>query len=208
MTILHGHPLDLAEALARRPIWRVGDLIDSGISRKELRSAAGRGSIERISHGVVGTPEAALHPRLEDILACLATGGVICCRTAGMRHGLTDDMPAGTEILVPHGQGRRRASEPFVLYQTRDEAAFTVGVDSEEIAGVTVRMTDKPRTVVDLVRGPVRQHAAAAVHAYLAEGGTGDELDKVASHFGRPAQEQISLLVEGTLQGMSRSYGS
>jgi hypothetical protein len=81
-------------------------------------------------------------------------------------------------------------------------------VDTETILGVDVRMTDKPRTVIDLVRGPVRQHAVAAVHAYLAQGGSGDDLDKVAKHFGQTVQDEVSLLIEGTLQGMSRAYGA
>lgn len=198
----------VAAIVDRKPIWQLADLVDAGLSLRQIRYLQQSDRLVKLAQGVFGTPEADLDPNVQYAVACLSTGGILCCRTAGFRHGLTDDMPDRIEVMMPHGTGRDRSTQPVRIIQSRNPMSFTEGVETETVLGVEVRMTDRPRTVIDLVRGPVRQHAVAAVHAYLAQGGSGDDLDKMARHFGQTVQEEVSLLTEGTLQAMSRSYGA
>lgn len=193
------------EFVARRQVFTKQELIAQGIGRGFVDGAIARGEIVRQHHGILSTPEAEFDPLLDDVIACFATGGVICGRTAGNRHQLTDDLPNQIEILIPHSVTRTPSSRFLRPFRSRQPESFTVGVEERSVLGVPLRMTGRARTVVDLLTGPIRQHGVAALHTFLGEGGTGDELTEVASALGR--WDEVEPFVEAALQGMSRTIG-
>lgn len=168
--------------LASRPIQRVSALLEAGISRSSLNDAAARGDLVRLSHGVVGAPGMEMEGRVDDAVACLVTGGVICGRSAAARLGLSDDAPDQTELLVPSASPKAPTSFPVKLRRTSDPRALDLGVETEMVGGIPVRMTGRARTVVDQYRfGVTEQHVLQALHTYMGEGGTGNELQTLCS---------------------------
>ncbi len=102
---------------------------------------------------------------------------MICGRSAAARLGLTDDAPDETELIVPAGVTRPPTSFPARLRRTSNPRMLELGVETEVVGGVPVRMTGRARTVVDQYRfGVTEQHVLQALHTYLGEGGTGNEL--------------------------------
>jgi hypothetical protein len=199
--------------VAERPILRVVDLVAAGASRSSLRDAVERGDIARLSYGVVGAPWTQDLARVDDAVACLVTGGVICGRTAAARHGLSDDAPEAIELLVPlAGAGKAPGAFPARLRRTSDPAALTLGVETETVGGVAVRMTGRARTVVDQYRFKVpEQHLLQALHTYLGEGGTGDALAslclRLAPEAWRTMQRDISNVSLSGARSYSRENG-
>lgn len=197
---------DLRALIARRPVVTTAELQASGVTRGILAAALRDGELSRQGYGVFATPEAERDPLLDDAVACLMTGGIICGRSAGMRHSLTDDLSNEREMLVPHEtRSYTHRTHAIRLVRSRVPEAFTIGIEERLVQGIVLRMTNRPRTVVDLVVGPIRQHGVAAVQTFIAEGGTGEDLERVATPLN--AWEQVEPLVEAFHQAMSRSVG-
>ena len=163
---------------AARPVLRTADLVAAGVTRSSLNDALARGDLTRLGYGVYGAPGTEDLPRIDDAVACLVTGGVICGRAAAFRHALSDDAPEEIELLVPaEGAGKAPTSFPARLRRTSDPTALALGVETDLVAGIPLRMTGRARTVVDQYRfGVPEQHLLQALHTYLGEGGTGDAL--------------------------------
>lgn len=172
--------------LAERPLITRRNFADAGVHPQTIARAIESGLLTRAATGVFAHPEAFLDPDFDYAVACLATGGVVARRTAGKLHDLTEDLDNAIEMLVPHGHNISSSSTlPIRLIRTRVADALTVGVESHEVLGQTMRMTSKARTVVDLGRAPaLRQHFLTALTKFLSDGGAGSELDTAAAIYG------------------------
>jgi len=188
----------------------VADAMALGFTRSALKEAVLRGDIVRPSYGVLAAPHAKGDQHFDDAVACLVTGGVVWLETAAGRHGLSDDMPDAPQILVPHTITRQPGTKHISMTRTRLASALEVGVEEARVLGVTVRMTGKPRTVVDLYRhGKTYQHALQSLHTYLGEGGTGQEIMAVAKHILNAesrAWDNLQRDIGSFLMAVSRSY--
>jgi predicted transcriptional regulator of viral defense system len=141
-------------------------------------------------------------------LACKISGGVIREPTAGRSHGLTDDIPWAVHVLVPAG----KRIKPYTPYtagvviaarRTRQSRNQEIGVERMSFDGFHIRVTDKARTVVDLLRwGGVRQHAVEAVRSYLADGRDTGRLHAMAWEFG--VGREIGIMTAAMLVAFER----
>jgi len=180
----------LLEHIQAHPLTRVGDLYAAGFTRMAVRRAIERGDLVKLARGIVGAPEASAAVDLPELLACMTTGGVLGCGTAAARHSLTNALPTTVDIIVPHAVVRPRLDfkdRQVRIFRTRDARALTLGVQSETQFGVELRVTSPARTVVDLWRTMKKgseQHVWEAVHRYLDEGGSAQELRDLAEAFG------------------------
>lgn len=167
--------------LAQRPLLHVSDLLDAGVSRSSLRDALARGDVARPGWGLVCSVDDEFADGMADAVACVMTGGIICGLSAAVRQNLVLDGGEGYEMLVPAGSaGKAPTTFPCKLRRYTQPLAGTLGVVTNRAFGVDVRITDRARTVVDLYRFGARdQNVLEAVHAYLREGGNGNELQGI-----------------------------
>ena len=122
----------------------VEDLLAAGHTMDGLRAAEQAESMVEFVDGVWISHEAwlATGNGLDQAAACLRHPGAIVCHYSAMLwHLLGDDDPpqivtSATEV-------------PGIVWTDAD---LTVGVETMEIAGVTVRITSAARTVVDMLR--------------------------------------------------------
>ncbi len=191
--------------MERHPLATTAEILAAGVTRRALARALGREDVIRLGHGILCSRKAQEHGLVDYAAACLATGGVICAGTAGMHHGLTEENSGTIEVLVPAATARGDAFSrmPVRRVRSRVPESFTLGVEESEVLGVPFRVTGKARTVVDLFRLGARQHAVSALHAFLAGGGTGDELRAMSEPFG--AWQRLAPLVEVALEGVTRA---
>lgn len=191
------------------PIMTAPELRAEGIHPRDLAGAVDRGELIRAARGIYVQPDIYTDPRLDDAIVCHKTGGVIGYLTAAMKHGLCDALPPHVDMIVPIEVVRPPADLPVRLIRTRNEEALSLGVDHEDFHGLTIRMTNEARTVVDLFRitpDAVRQHSAAALVNYLSDEKPVSGLYKYAKAFGiwdvmRP---QVEAVMETLDQGFRR----
>ena len=202
----------LADAMAERPVTFVPDLARAGVSPKVVRRAIRDGLLVDHGKGLVSTVPAAEDPDFQDVAACLVTdGGILCRRTAAMRHELVTDVPDRIEVLVPENVTRRATLLPLQLVRSKIPASFSEGIQSRTALGAELRMTTPARTVVDLWRGwrashlavPV-QHQQDALNAYLDSGASPDELVGLARLFGPEVERRVEIAVETFLSHPTR----
>ena len=171
------------------PIIRRSDLIDNGIYPATIANAlalddADDRKLYSPFPGVICSKSATSDPMFGQAAVCsYVPSGVISMESATLHHGLSDACPFSTQMIVP--QETFRSHRSVHLYRTRVKDALLIGVDSFEALGVTIRVTNPARTVVDLIRTDFAQDTAlVALAEYCHQGYSQSELADMASAFG------------------------
>ena len=142
---------DPALKLVRRlGIVRPRDLEHHDVSRRHLYRLMEEGFIERQSRGVYVAREHAL--TAEHSLAQVAKrvpAAVICLLSALRLYGLTTQNPSEVWIAMPEKSRRPRLDYPRLRVARFSGAAFTEGIETRRIEGVTVRAYCAAKTVAD-----------------------------------------------------------
>ena len=150
----------------------VEDLLAAGHTMECLRTAERAEEVVEFVDGVWISHEAwlAIGNGLDQAAACLIhPGAIVCHYSAGLWHLLSDEDPRQVWTSA--------IDIPGIVWTDADR---TVGVDMVEIAGVTVRVTNAPRTVVDLLRYREvlgEEPARAALMDWRERGSDADLLD-------------------------------
>jgi predicted transcriptional regulator of viral defense system len=147
-------PQSLAEkALAialKQGVLRPRDLERHGVPSYFAATLFRAGRLNRVGRGLYVHPDA--HVSENHTLALVAKripGSIICLLSALRFHEITTQLPNATWIAVPQ-KGRRPAANDVPLRIVRfSGSALTEGVREYILDGVTVRITDPARTVVD-----------------------------------------------------------
>lgn len=129
---------------------RPRDLVDLGLQPMALTRLVRLGALERISRGVYALPDRSQseHSTLAEV-AIRFPNAVVCLVSALQFHNLTTQAPFQVWVAV-RNKDRAPAMEYPPLQTVRFADALLVdGVDAHEIEGVTVRVTNVARTVVD-----------------------------------------------------------
>jgi predicted transcriptional regulator of viral defense system len=143
------------------------DVESAGIDRSVLtRMAAGK-KLVRVHHGLYAKAETAegyTFPAVDGItqMAALAVTPplsemldrkrVVCLETAACLHHLTNKQIGTLYLAVPHGARIHRKAENTRAVQWTNKKMFEVGVEQMEINGHCFLITNKERTVIDLLR--------------------------------------------------------
>ena len=151
-------------------LWRAADL---GVPAAAMSRMYREGNLDRILPGVYLGASHQQHPLVEAAAWTAkhpkAVAGLL---TAAVYHGLTDAFSGGTWLFVPKGTSPPRSTvvpvhviqtAPRFIIPEQDEAN---GVLSLTVHGVSVRITNPDRTVLDLWRYPrhiPREHALEAL---------------------------------------------
>lgn len=113
---------------------------------------------------------------------------VICLLTAARLHEITTANPPQVWVAMPHGSRRPAAPDTALqIRMWRNPELFQVGIQQINVAGVTVRVTDPARTVVDMFRAQNRipdERAIECLGLYLEQGGSPDDVLEHAEALG------------------------
>lgn len=182
------HRERVLEMMAGGEIFRSRDFDLAGVPRVVLKRMVDAGELEQPERGVyriqIQTEDATRMKGAE--IATRHPYGILCLMSALRWHGLTDDMNADWTVAV-----RRTspvAAAPWVrIVRWSAEAFHEVGVTTEKVAGVEVRVTDPARTVADVMRrvnGVSDEIAFKAFAAYLKDGGQPEAVGRIARKLG------------------------
>ena len=139
--------------LKQRGMVRLSELTDAGVTAATVSRMERKGLIARLSRGLYQLPDASLdanHSLAE--AAKLVPKGVICLVSALAFHELTDTIPPRVWVAISPKDRRPRATQPPLQFVRFGDKLLRSGVDQHRIEGVTVRIYNPAKTVVDLFR--------------------------------------------------------
>lgn len=124
--------------------------IENMALRQRIIRAGNRGALIRVRKGVYMLPEKLATTMID--VETIIPGGVVCLYSAFRFHGLTTQVPTSTCVAVAHNRKIQLPAFPAIsLYYWTDEY-LTIGIQSVDIDGMTIRITDLERTVCDAIR--------------------------------------------------------
>lgn len=129
---------------------RPRDLDAIAIPRTALKRLVDQGELIRRSRGVYTTPEyePARHTDLAEV-SIRAPEAVVCLISALEFHELTTQIPHAVWIVIGRTSRRPKTDNPPIRVVLASGQALRSGVQTHEIEGVTVRITNPAKTVAD-----------------------------------------------------------
>jgi len=115
---------------------------------------ASTGDLERVAPGVYRRADDDLTYDLDLLGAAIrAPRATICLTSALVLHGLTDEIPAATDLAIPRGT-RRPATSSAILWHQWDQATFEIGRGVHAIEGTdtVIGLYSAERSIVDAFR--------------------------------------------------------
>jgi predicted transcriptional regulator of viral defense system len=138
-------------ALARKVrILRIQDLGEQGIHPEHLRRVHQKGLLARIGRGVYMLPKASVSGNFT--LAEVATKvprGIVCLLSALRFHDIGTQSPSEIWIAVDRKAARPQVAAPKLRVMRFSGPAFSSGVETHKIDGVSVRVYSRAKTVAD-----------------------------------------------------------
>jgi predicted transcriptional regulator of viral defense system len=138
-------------ALARRHgVLRPRDLAPHGIPREYLTRLHAQGMLERPTRGMYILADAETDEHQSLLEACKRVPhGVVCLLSALRFHDLTTQAPFEVWLGIDAKARLPKVEYPSLRIVRFTSPALTAGVEEHVIRGVTVRVTNPARTVVD-----------------------------------------------------------
>ncbi|WP_338665913.1 hypothetical protein VQH23_12180 [Pararoseomonas sp. SCSIO 73927] len=184
----------LEQLLSDGCVRRSAYLLAAGVRAQALADAVRAGIVVRAAPGAYHLPMAGRpSARLAIAVACARSSrATVCMLSAAYLCGLVDAPPVLTWLALPVGaHAPKHGGLPERILRWSHAGAFGEGVVTDELCGVTLRRTDAPRTVVDLLRyARYLGEDDAGLHAgarYVRQGGDPAALLKVAERLATPA---------------------
>jgi predicted transcriptional regulator of viral defense system len=149
-TILERETISVLDLLRQSGMLRARDFTARGISRQRLKRLVDSGEIERLGRGLYSLPntEITRHHTLAEVCARVSHA-IVCLSSALQFHNLTTQSPAEVWILIDkEARGPKLDYPPLRVFHASRET-LTAGVEEHCIEGVTVRVTNVPKTVAD-----------------------------------------------------------
>jgi predicted transcriptional regulator of viral defense system len=139
--------------LTTQGMARLSELTRVGITAATLARMRQKGLILRLSRGLYQLPDVgggANHALA--VAAKLVPKGVVCLVSALAFHELTDTMPRNVWMAIgPKDRRPAVTRPPLQIVRFRDKMLYA-GIEAHHIEGVTVRIYNVPKSVVDLFR--------------------------------------------------------
>ena len=139
--------------LKRRGIVRLSELTKEGVTRATVARMRDKGLVNKLGRGLYQLPDAALDAN--HVLAEAAKRvrkGIVCLVSALAYHELTDTIPHAVWMAIGPKDWRPVASQPPLQIVRFHGKTYDRGVEKHTIEGVTVRIYNPAKTVVDLFR--------------------------------------------------------
>lgn len=128
--------------------------MQAGVHPRDLYRWRDEGDAIELSRGVFRHADAP-EPSFPDLLAVgmRAPEAIVCCVSAAVAHGLSDEMEPAVQIAIASGRNLARIAYPPTTVFRFDAETFEVGLSRVESApNEFTRIYDPARTVVDLMR--------------------------------------------------------
>lgn len=117
---------------------------------KRMLRRVERGEFLRVRHGVYARPEALLNTMID--VERIVPQGVLCLYSAWQHYQLTTTIPPAFCIAIDAKRKiKMEDGVPVRLYYWKPDY-FQFGIETKEISGYQVRMTDLERSVCDAVK--------------------------------------------------------
>ena len=131
-------------------ILRTMQALRAGIHPGTLYAMRDSGALEVVSRGVYRLADSVPlgNPDLVTVAARIP-GGVICLISALAFHGLTTQIPHEVHVALPRGAEEPRLDHPPIKTYRFTGEAFTEGVETHELDGVSVRVYSPEKTLAD-----------------------------------------------------------
>lgn len=183
------------------PIFRSKDAIKAGVTWRDLYKLRDSGEILPLSRGIYQLADAAGNDAIDFITVCArAPKGMICLNSALTHWDLSDEIPRTVHLAVPKGTHRPTIDHPPTDVHVFAEDTFHIGlVKLSQGAGLSFRITDRERTVVDAYRLRHRMGddlAIGAIRRYGKLGGRPTKLLAMGRHLrvGSQLEDTLRLL--------------
>ncbi len=175
-----GKYLQILSQFADCPFFTNREASNLGVPSRMLAYYAQIGKLEKIAHGLYRMPQEwqETHTVFRDLFDTVATvpRGIICLLSALQIYNLTDQIMREFWIAIPNcDKCPIRSLTRFVRMRN-----CTLGVTTLTVAGWTIPIFDRERTVVDTFRYLDKEIAIKALKAYLASENV--ELKKIANY--------------------------
>lgn len=132
---------------------RMSEALRLGVNRKTLYAMRDAGVVEPVSRGVYRL--ALLGPLTNPDLVAVASrvpNGVVCLVSALAFHELTTQVPHVVDVALERGARKPRLDHPPARFYWFSGPAFHEGIENHRVDGVTARVYDPEKTVVDCFR--------------------------------------------------------
>jgi predicted transcriptional regulator of viral defense system len=139
--------------LREQGMVRLSELAVIGVSAATVSRLKQKGLILQLSRGLYQLPDGALdanHSLAE--AAKLVPRGVVCLTSALAFHELTDAIPARIWLAIGPKDWRPHITHPPLQVVRFGEKVLRSGIEDHLIEGVTVKIYNPAKTVVDLFR--------------------------------------------------------
>lgn len=139
--------------LRQRGMARLSELRNAGVTAAAVSRMLANGQIVQLGRGLYQLPDAPLD--VNNALAQAAKRvpkGIICLTSALAFHELTDTIPSRVWMAIGPKDWRPRVTSPAIQFVRFGPKVLEKGVKEHVIEGVSVRIYNPAKTVVDLFR--------------------------------------------------------
>ena len=136
--------------LRRRRTMRSRDLVAAGLSRSMISRRVAAGALVRVARGLYTVPNylGGENSALVEV-AERAPKVVFCLLTALRLHELTTQLPRDVWIAIGNKEHPPRLAYPPLRTVRFGPASLNAGVETRQIDGTTIRVTNPAKTVAD-----------------------------------------------------------
>jgi predicted transcriptional regulator of viral defense system len=147
------HAQRILELLASQGMLRPRDLDAAGIARQQLSRLVAQGDVLRVARGIYIAADADLSAHHSLAEACKRVpSGVICLLSALAFHEIGTQGPHEVWMAIDFKARLPRAGYSPIHFVRFSGPALAEGVTEQLIEGVTVRVYDPAKTVIDCFR--------------------------------------------------------
>jgi predicted transcriptional regulator of viral defense system len=132
---------------------RLSELNGVGITSATISRMKERGLVLQLGRGLYQLSDASFDSNHALAAAAkLVPKGVVCLTSALAYHELTDTISRGVWMAIGSKDRRPQIEQPRLVIVRFGPKAFSTGIEEHVIEGVTVRIFNPAKTVVDLFR--------------------------------------------------------
>lgn len=182
------HRQQVLDLLADGGILRGRDFRNAGVPAVVLTRMLKADELESPQRGLyrLPHPEASVTDQRVAEISARHPSGVVCLMSALRYHDMTDDMHGEWNVAI-----RRRSPtvspDWLTVVRWKNPDFYDVGVDTITVSGTQISITDRARTVADILRkvhGFSDEIALKAFSAFLKEGGDPIQVGDYAKKLG------------------------